>query len=149
MFHPLKYVVWLGIYTSVITLPPMPLTFYDNWLTFWEKSFQIWYDDARKAFWMSGHINTMRPEQNGHHLADDICFKKILLFQFSPWFVRKGPIVSVSKWVQVIAWLTLAKSSHNSFNPNVWYHMASQEYNELKYDYVTIYVFIMLVSWPQ
>ena len=56
------------------------------------------------------YINTLRPRQNGHHLADDI-FKRIFLnenvrisIKISLKFVPKGPINNIPALVQIMAW---------------------------------------------
>ena len=56
------------------------------------------------------HINTLRPRQNGRHLADDP-FKRIFLNEslriaitISPNFVPKGQINNIPTLVQVMAW---------------------------------------------
>ena len=55
-------------------------------------------------------INTLRPRQNGRHLADDI-FKGIFLnknvwipIKFSLKFVPNGPINNIPALVQIMAW---------------------------------------------
>ena len=55
-------------------------------------------------------INTLRPRQNGRHLADDT-FKRIFLNEnigisitISLKFVPKGPINNIPALVQVMAW---------------------------------------------
>ena len=60
--------------------------------------------------WTSLEINSSLPGQNGHHLADNI-FKWIfmnekfcILIRISLKFIPKGPIVSKSVLVQVMAW---------------------------------------------
>ena len=57
-----------------------------------------------------GHINTLRPRQNGRHFTDDT-FKRIflnedvgILIKISLKFVPKGPINNIPALVQVMAW---------------------------------------------
>ena len=55
-------------------------------------------------------VNTMKPEQNGHHFADDIL--KCILLNENAWllikiwlkFVPKGPINNFPALVQIMAW---------------------------------------------
>ena len=60
--------------------------------------------------YVSLHLNTLRPRQNGRHFADDI-LKDILLnenvwipIKFSLKFVPKGPINNIPALVQIMAW---------------------------------------------
>ena len=61
--------------------------------------------------WESGRaLNTLRPRQNGHHIADDI-FKCIfwnendrIPIQISPKFIPMSPIDNKPALVQVMAW---------------------------------------------
>ena len=55
-------------------------------------------------------VNSLRPRRNRRHFADDI-FKCIflnenvwILIEFSPKFVPKGPINTISALVQIMAW---------------------------------------------
>ena len=55
-------------------------------------------------------LNTLRPNQNGRHFADDI-FEGIFLYgnvyiviKISLLFVPKGPIDNISASVQIMAW---------------------------------------------
>ena len=66
----------------------MPAIFYSDWST----------------------INTLRLQQNGHHLADDL-FKYIFLnenvwisIEISLKFVHKGPINNIPALVKIMAW---------------------------------------------
>ena len=59
---------------------------------------------------MEKPFNTLRPRQNGHHLADDI-FKCIFLnenvwipVKISLKYVPKGPINNIPALVQIMAW---------------------------------------------
>ena len=55
-------------------------------------------------------VNTLRPKQNGRHIADDIC--KCILLNENIWitiknslkFVPKGPINNIPALVQIMAW---------------------------------------------
>ena len=55
-------------------------------------------------------INTLRPIQDGRHVADDIftgiCFNEncCILIKFSLRYVRKGPIDNKRALVQIMAW---------------------------------------------
>ena len=51
-----------------------------------------------------GHVNTLRPRQDGRHIADDT-FKRIFLDELK--LVPKGPINNFSALVQVMAWRRL------------------------------------------
>ena len=66
------------------------------------------------AWWLSEPLskalNTLRPRQNGRHLADDI-FKRIYLnenvgipIKISLKFVPQGPINNIQPLVQIMAW---------------------------------------------
>ena len=64
-----------------------------------------------EKWWALYFIYTLRPEQDGHHFADDI-FKCIFLgkknycisIQIMMRLIPKGPIESKWVWVQVMAW---------------------------------------------
>ena len=66
---------------------------------------------TRKCFiWWRHHVNTLKPRQNGHHLAVDIfrCMfvneEICILIKTSLKFVPRAPINNISALAQIMAW---------------------------------------------
>ena len=82
------------------------------------------------------YLNTLRPRQNGRHLADDT-FKHIFLnenvcisVEILPKFVPKGPMNNMPAFVQVMAWRRtrdkpLSEPMMTQFNDAYTRHSAS------------------------
>ena len=92
--------VYYSVNTGVIANSRNGLAFDGDWMT------KIGMHHTTFA----GHINTLRPIQNGRHFTDDI-FKCIFLnenvwisIKISLKFVPKGPINNIPTLVQIMAW---------------------------------------------